>query len=105
MSKFGAKPARLLRKVCVVEAERGSDPTWWDRLPVHTPVNIKVEYPDGNRLDFFKGLISVPKQPKQEIGKTFSVCYTVFCLLYSLRNLTFKTLLLQATSTSWFWSF
>ena len=36
MAKFGAQPARLLRKECLVEAVRGDDAKWWDRLPVHT---------------------------------------------------------------------
>eukprot|EP00629_Pelagomonadales_sp_RCC1024_P009028 CAMPEP_0119276060 /NCGR_PEP_ID=MMETSP1329-20130426/14781_1 /TAXON_ID=114041 /ORGANISM="Genus nov. species nov., Strain RCC1024" /LENGTH=225 /DNA_ID=CAMNT_0007276481 /DNA_START=141 /DNA_END=815 /DNA_ORIENTATION=+ len=36
MAKFGAQPARLLRKECLVKAVRGDDAKWWDRLPVHT---------------------------------------------------------------------
>ena len=36
MSRASAKPARLLRKVTQVEAVRGDDAQWWDRLPVYT---------------------------------------------------------------------
>ena len=36
MSRASAKPAKLLRKVCQVEAVRGDDAQWWDRLPVYT---------------------------------------------------------------------
>jgi len=41
----GAKPAKLLRKTCHVEAVRGDESSqWWDRLPVHT---LTFENPGG----------------------------------------------------------
>ena len=49
----GARPARLLRKTCLVEASRG-DPgqQWWDRLPVYTLTFANPGAPLGVRIDF-----------------------------------------------------
>ena len=40
-------PARLLRKVCMVEAVRGDDANWWERLPVYT---LTFADPGGERM-------------------------------------------------------
>ena len=39
-----AKPAKLLRKTRLVQEDRGDDPKWWTRLPVHT---LTFENPGG----------------------------------------------------------